>query len=179
MRRSLILAGLSLALLSQPAMAADDLSDRRALAHELVELSGGAANTKATTTQMTQGIMTGLRQAAPNAPESILKAMQASTNEAVDELMPDIIALSESVYAETFSRQELVDIIAFYKTPAGQALIAKMPTLGGTIGSRMPALQTKMQLAVLTRFCAKVACPQATRDQMQSLRAMVRRTNPS
>ena len=33
------------------------------------------------------------------------------------------------VYQKTFSQQEVDGMIAFYKTPAGQAVIAKMPTV--------------------------------------------------
>jgi len=33
------------------------------------------------------------------------------------------------VYRETFSEEEVAGMIAFYKTPAGQAVIHKMPTL--------------------------------------------------
>jgi hypothetical protein len=33
------------------------------------------------------------------------------------------------VYDETFSKQELSDIVAFYKTPSGQSLLQKMPEL--------------------------------------------------
>ena len=33
------------------------------------------------------------------------------------------------IYRETFSEEEVAGMIAFYKTPAGQAVIHKMPTL--------------------------------------------------
>ena len=34
-----------------------------------------------------------------------------------------------AIYDETFSKQELSDIVAFYKTPSGQSLLQKMPRL--------------------------------------------------
>jgi hypothetical protein len=41
------------------------------------------------------------------------------------------------VYDETFSKEELSDVVAFYKTPSGQSLLQKMPMLmqkAGQIG---------------------------------------------
>jgi uncharacterized protein len=52
------------------------------------------------------------------------KVMDLVTNEmSWDKVKDEYIAL----YAETFTEQELQDIIAFYKTPSGQALIKKQP----------------------------------------------------
>ena len=42
-----------------------------------------------------------------------------------DRVKPSFIA----VYDATFSKQELRDIVAFYKTPSGQKLLVKMPTV--------------------------------------------------
>ena len=44
------------------------------------------------------------------------------------------------VYRETFSDEEVAGMIAFYKTPAGQAVIHKMPTLMKNV------MQTQQQL---------------------------------
>ncbi|TAK75343.1 MAG: DUF2059 domain-containing protein [Aquabacterium sp.] len=53
------------------------------------------------------------------------------------------------VYKENFSQEEIVAQIAFYKTPAGQSVIAKMPavmqkTMGG-VQSRMAPVMAKLQ----------------------------------
>jgi len=42
-----------------------------------------------------------------------------------DKLKPKFIV----IYDETFTKQELTDIIAFYKTPSGQTLLKKTPDL--------------------------------------------------
>jgi len=34
-----------------------------------------------------------------------------------------------SIYKESFTEEEVAGIVAFYKTPAGQAVINKLPTL--------------------------------------------------
>lgn len=51
-------------------------------------------------------------------------------------MKPDLIQL----YAESFSEQELRELIAFYKTPTGQKTIALLPDLtrkGAEIGARL------------------------------------------
>ncbi len=45
------------------------------------------------------------------------------------------------IYDETFTEDELAGAVAFYKTPAGQALIDKMPTL---MGKTMSVVQDLM-----------------------------------
>lgn len=53
------------------------------------------------------------------------------------------------VYAKTFTEQELNGIVAFYKSPAGIALVDKMPTINVAatqlMQSKMAALQPQMK----------------------------------
>lgn len=53
------------------------------------------------------------------------------------------------VYAETFTQQEIDGLVAFYKTPAGQAYVAKMPAVmqksSQLVMSRIGPLTQKVQ----------------------------------
>ena len=53
------------------------------------------------------------------------------------------------LYADTYTEAELDAILAFYKSPAGQAYLTKTPTLSGgvmqIVHSRMDDFQPKMQ----------------------------------
>jgi hypothetical protein len=44
------------------------------------------------------------------------------------------------LYQQTFTEEEVVGMLAFYKTPAGQALIEKLPTLTQNLMREMPAM---------------------------------------
>jgi uncharacterized protein len=55
--------------------------------------------------------------------EQILQLLQNALS--WDKLKPALV----KVYTETFTEEEIDGILNFYKTPAGQALLQKMPTL--------------------------------------------------
>ena len=55
-----------------------------------------------------------------------------------DKLKPDF----EQLYLDTFSQEEIDGMLAFYRTPAGRAVIEKMPQL---LGRSMQVTQVRMQ----------------------------------
>lgn len=69
------------------------------------------------------------------------------------------------VYAKTFTDEELDSIIAFYKSPAGTALVTKMPDVDKQIevlgGSHVQALRPKLQ-QLYTDFKNSLATPPPT-----------------
>ena len=48
------------------------------------------------------------------------------------------------LYQQTFTEEELVAMLDFYKTPGGQALIDKMPAMMDNIMREMPAMMADM-----------------------------------
>ena len=54
-----------------------------------------------------------------------------------DKMRPQYV----SVYSETFSDEEITGILAFYESPAGRAMLAKMPTL---LSKSMSVAQAQM-----------------------------------
>ena len=66
------------------------------------------------------------------------------------------------LYADTYTESELDGILAFYKSPAGQAMLAKTPQLtAGTmqiVHSRMGDFQPKMQ-ALQDQYLKQMAAP--------------------
>jgi len=108
---------------------------RRALAEELLERANIKESMEKSLAMVKQAIPTQLGQ---------MQKAYGQTNDAakvtreMDQVM-DVIAkelswdnLKESyisLYAETFTKEELEGIIAFYKSPAGQAYTKKLPQL--------------------------------------------------
>ncbi len=68
------------------------------------------------------------------------------------------------LYADTYTEAELDGILAFYKSPAGQAMLAKTPQLtAGTmqiVHSRMGDFQPKMQ-ALQNQYLKQMTAPAA------------------
>ena len=82
------------------------------------------------------------------------KVQQITTDEVGwEQVRPVIVKL----YSDSFTDADLDGIIAFYKSPAGEALVAKMPQVAGkttsTIQDRIKELQPK--LAALTQSYAE------------------------
>ncbi len=82
------------------------------------------------------------------------KVQQITTEEVGwEQVRPVIVKL----YSDSFTDADLDGIIAFYKSPAGEALVAKMPQVAakttGTVQDRIKELQPK--LAALTQSYAE------------------------
>ena len=96
--------------------------------------------------QLIQAVITQYRGATEQQIETMLDRLPITLNRAP--LMADVRELDKQVadrltdllsssyrplviklYSETFTTQELTDVVAFYKTPSGHALLAKQPEL--------------------------------------------------
>lgn len=75
--------------------------------------------------------------------ERLMNAVTASFNAK----MPELLDKMAGIYARNFTVAEMNDMIAFYRTPTGQAMLEKMPAVsaeGATVGRDLamaPAMQ--------------------------------------
>lgn len=142
---------LSLALLLSLAMAplahGDDTS-KRAKVEELIQVTKLSQIMDQVTNQMTTRMKTVAAQQSANrsftpAQQKLItdyiNQIQSITQGAVswDKIKPTVV----QVYTETYTDQELDGILAFYHSPAGQALITKSPQL---MNRTMQLVQTQM-----------------------------------
>ena len=73
---------------------------------------------------------------------------------AVAEAMPyeDLVTWTAEVYTKHFTRKEIEDIAAFYKTPTGKKIASKLPELTGEVGAKVtPVLMTRLPAAMKKR----------------------------
>jgi hypothetical protein len=146
-----------------PAARADDAS-HRAKAEEMLRLTKTDTGLKDQLTNLQTRIGELSKQQfnlpTPTAEQTALlteyrgKVQQITTEEVgYEQLRPMLVNL----YATSFTDAELDGIIAFYKTPAGQSLVAKMPEIAGkttgTVQERIKELQPK--LAAVTQSYAE------------------------
>jgi hypothetical protein len=84
---------------------------------------------------------------APDSKKAVLEKYQAQANAALDKaigwdkLQPDMVKL----YTDNFSEQELKDLVAFYQSPLGKKVQAKMPQISQ---QSFQMTQEKLQPAV-------------------------------
>jgi len=148
----LITVGLGLAVLSANAQEAS----RRAMAEELLNLMNMQESIEksfATVKQMipmqTEKMMraTGQTNMPSNVSSQTDKMMDMMAQElSWDKMKEDYIVL----YAETFTEDEMKGIIAFYKSPAGQAFTKKQPELM----KRSMELSQKLMMQIMPKIHA-------------------------
>jgi hypothetical protein len=145
---ALILAGL---LLAGPALAdsspASDESVRQLLeltdAHKLIDAAKAQVNAmvSAALQDAVQGkTLTPARQA-------VVERMHAKMIAMVDEMLnwDTLQPMYMRIYQESFTQDELDGMTAFYKTPAGQAVVRKMPLVMQRVLGEMQVMLKPMQ----------------------------------
>lgn len=110
-----------------PAAHADDAS-RLAVARQVVEAAHAADNMRVVMPVMMNQMRALLVQQPGSDPKSVdtyLQRFQARFETGI----PDFVGLVAAVYAREFSESDLDDLLGFYKTSAGQHLLAKQPEI--------------------------------------------------
>jgi hypothetical protein len=112
------------------------------------------------THQMLPALLAQQRKANPNLSEHDAQIISEAVSESMDGLMQKVIDRSIPLYASTFTEKELQDLVDFYDTPSGQAMLAKMPILTTKMVPIMTDLMPEMTAEVTSRICAKMDCTQ-------------------
>jgi hypothetical protein len=128
MKQSRTLLGFAAAFLLAGAAWADDAS-KLAKADELLQITKGDQAYKQMLDRAEANLKTqAVRQAPADADKAAIdQKVSAILAEQMNwaKLRPQFVKL----YADTFTEEELDGVLAFYKSPAGQAWVAKLPTV--------------------------------------------------
>ena len=108
--------------------------------------------------QMMPMMMAQARKANPNLTEEQSRAVGEAAAESADDMMKKVVDRAAPLYAETFTEKELQDLVNFYDSPSGQAMIAKMPVMMSKMTASMADLMPEMTADVTRRICAKTDC---------------------
>ena len=153
----LLLVGLG-CISALPMLVAEDqdavLNSHQQAANELLILTGAEKNGKIMADAVWQSMLPGLNQDG-SASEAMMDDLREAVGEWTEQVLswenmgPPMIAL----YTETFTEDELDELIAFYKTPIGARSLEKLPELmqkGALIGQQLAAnKQDQLQRAVV------------------------------
>lgn len=119
---------------------ADEASQLKAIDELLVEtkMESLINNVRVQMQKQNQGMLDGFLQQHQTGGKPLNAAQQAAVdryNTELSKLMDDILAWDhykpfvEKIYQETFTEAEIVELVAFYKTPLGQKMVDKMPSV--------------------------------------------------
>lgn len=75
-----------------------------------------------------------------------------------EKVTPQIMERMAQVYAQTFTEPELQAIVTFYESAAGQAIMAKAPTLAPQAAHIVQDLMPDARAEVARRVCAEFGC---------------------
>jgi hypothetical protein len=98
------------------------------------------------------------RKANPKLTDEQARAVTDAVAESMNDVMTKMQERMIPLYASTFTEQELSDIVAFYDTTSGKAVLAKMPVLMGKLGPTMSEMMPQIQTDITKRVCAKIDC---------------------
>jgi hypothetical protein len=108
--------------------------------------------------QMGPTIIAQSRKNNPNLSPQDAQAITDAVSESMDSLMQKVIDRSIPLYASTFTEKELQDLVDFYDSPSGQAMLAKMPVLMSKMTPLMTELMPEMAGDINRRICSKIDC---------------------
>jgi hypothetical protein len=108
--------------------------------------------------QMTPALLAQARARNPAVSEADVRAFQEATADSMQAMMAKVNERAIPLYASTFSEKELQDLVNFYDSPTGRAMLAKMPTLMNKMAPMVTDLMPEMVADMTKRICAKTDC---------------------
>jgi hypothetical protein len=142
-----------------PAPGAAKVSPRSA---ELVRRMYRAVHIDTTMDAMMASMMPAMTEEMTRRTPGITDEQRRLINEVVQDVMhdatPKILDRLIPAYAATFTDEELKAVVDFYESPAGVAIVTKMPLMAPRTAELMREMMPEIETEMVTRFCAKVNC---------------------
>jgi uncharacterized protein len=143
-----------------PAPAAQAAIDpeRLALAREMIQ----ASDVKSAMHNMFGGMANAMQLPESATPEQRERRRQYLTSygAGMEAVMPDLMDAMATLYAKTFTAQEMRDTLTFYGSPSGRAMLAKLPTVMHDFAPLMIGLMPKVAAATKADYCSHRTCDQ-------------------
>ena len=108
--------------------------------------------------QMAPAMIEQSRKRNPNLSAADAQVISEAVAASMDDMMKKVAERSIPLYASTFSEKELQDLVNFYDSPTGQAMLAKMPVLMSKMAPMATELAPEMIADLTRRICAKTDC---------------------
>ena len=117
---------------------------------KLVEMTGTIQNAMTVLDRMLPQMIEVIRKANPEIPQQVLDALANDGKEEFHKALPELIEPMIAIYDKNYSADEIRQLLAFYQSPLGRKMIARMPEItqqsmavgnawGTSIGERVAA----------------------------------------
>lgn len=121
---------------------ADDRAERMQLASEMLKISQVEQMTKGMMDVLVPIQLAGIRKQHPQLTSEQVEIITDVMKEEMRELVEDVVLVSAGLYADSFTKDELEDFVAFYQSDSGRKLVETMPALS------QKGMQMGMQLTI-------------------------------
>jgi hypothetical protein len=117
-------------------------AEQRAVALQLVELVQPESSYRAGLQQMMDQMVPSMEAQARATGKALPPDYKERMNAALLDVMPyaEMKQWSADIYARRFTAPELKQLVAFYRTPVGRKVAAKLPEIMGEVGKKITAV---------------------------------------
>lgn len=131
----------------------------RQLARDVLIASGADSRlTSVSDATMTESLRA-LAAALPNAKPDWRPAMEQTVRDEMKAFGERLFEGNVDIYAKRFTEAQLADLLAFYRTPSGQALAAQSAAITRDRQALSRRYGADLLTHMVTAICAKYACP--------------------
>jgi len=157
----LVLCVLAFSSAAAPSQAGEPASQPTArqlqLAHRYIELIHIDKTYADTMRAIGPSILASMPKEAGKDPALQQKVLDA-VNEAASDLMTTLVKKMEPLMAEVYTEEELSDLVTFYESKSGKALIDKQGLIAAKMAPLMKDVMPQFQASLKDKVCAKVDC---------------------
>ena len=127
---------------------------------------------------MMKGMMANM-SARPGVDPARTEAMKAALMDSFGRLTPRLLDGAAEIMAQDFTTAQLHDVLTYYQSPTGQAMVHKMPEITRQSVQLGVALVPQMMRDFETDYCSRVACTAQEQQMFSQLNARLAQGAPS
>jgi hypothetical protein len=101
--------------------------------------------------------------------EAAVRQLMGSVKRGFARTMPEMFEAMIPVYADVYTEQELRDVIAFFKTPSGQAYVAKSVQASAAAMEAVSSVIPRYVAYTEEDYCSRVECGDAERQMFDRM----------
>jgi len=94
-------------------------------------------------------------------PQDKIPVVREAVLEGFGNVLPQMVDAFVVEYANTFTLDELQQLVAFYESPTGRSIMAKTLTLSRDAGRMVERFNPIMEAEMHRQLCARIDCPAA------------------
>jgi uncharacterized protein len=144
-------------------------AERLALAEKIYAMMGD--QTMRSITGALKGALSASLKAEAGQDTARAQAVQAALSDSLDDMMPRVVQGTARIMARDFSAQELRDMLAFYQSPTGQAVLRRMPEVTQQSMQMSLSLLPGFMQKFESDYCARITCSPQEKQAFDQLNA--------